>query len=219
MKRRSKEQFIVLGLGRFGSSLARSLCDMGYEVMAVDSDETLVEDTAPYVTQAVQADATDEDALRMLGVGNYDTAIVAIGNVRDSILVTVLCKEAGIARVVAKASDDLHAKVLRKVGADRVVFPERDMGMRVAKSLVTPNMLDMMALADGYQIAEIVAPEGWQGRSLAEVNVRRIYGISVLAIQRHGELIAAPGAETAFAAQDVLLVMGKQASIAAMERL
>lgn len=219
MKRRQKEQFIVLGLGRFGASVARSLYEMGYEVMAVDSDEGLVQNAAPYATQAVQADATDEDALQALGIQNYDVAVVAIGNVRDSVLVTVLCKEAGIPQVVAKATDDLHAKVLRKVGADRVVFPERDMGMRVAKSLVTPNILDMMALTDGYQIAEVTAPEAWQGRTLAQVNVRRDYGLSILAIQRDGGLIASPGAETVFVQQDVLLVLGKQESIAAMERL
>lgn len=219
MKRRQKEQFIVLGLGRFGASVARSLYEMGYEVMAVDSDEGLVQNAAPYATQAVQADATDEDALQALGIQNYDVAVVAIGNVRDSVLITVLCKEAGIPQVVAKATDDLHAKVLRKVGADRVVFPERDMGMRVAKSLVTPNILDMMALTDGYQIAEVTAPEAWQGRTLAQVNVRRDYGLSILAIQRDGGLIASPGAETVFVQQDVLLVLGKQESIAAMERL
>lgn len=219
MKRKQKEQFIVLGLGRFGASVARSLYEMGYEVMAVDSDEGLVQNAAPYATQAVQADATDEDALQALGIQNYDVAVVAIGNVRDSVLITVLCKEAGIPQVVAKATDDLHAKVLRKVGADRVVFPERDMGMRVAKSLVTPNILDMMALTDGYQIAEVTAPEAWQGRTLAQVNVRRDYGLSILAIQRDGGLIASPGAETVFVQQDVLLVLGKQESIAAMERL
>lgn len=219
MKRRNREQFLVLGLGRFGASLARSLCTMGYEVMAVDSDADLVQEAAPFVTQAVQTDATDEEALQALGVQNYDVAVVAIGNVRDSILVTVLCKEAGIGQVVAKATDDLHAKVLRKVGADRVVFPERDMGMRVAKSLVTPNILDMVALADGYQIAEILLPDAWQGRTLMDVNVRRNYGLSVLAIQRGGSVIAAPGAEAVVTAGDVLLVMGQQASIASIEQM
>ncbi len=219
MKRKSKEQFLVLGLGRFGMSLARSLCDIGYEVMAVDSDEALIEAAAPYVTQAVQLDATDEDALLSLGLQNYDVAVVAIGNVRDSILVTVLCKEAGIPKVVAKAGDDLHAKVLRKVGADRVVFPERDMGMRVAKSLVMPNILDMMALADGYEIAEVVAPQGWCGRTLVEINVRRNYGLSVLAIQRGSEFLASPGADSRLNTGDVLLVLGKQESITALEQM
>lgn len=217
--KKSKKQFLVLGLGRFGSSLAQNLCAMGYEVMAVDRDSELVQANAPHVTQAVQADATDEEALEALGVHNFDVAVVAIGNIRDSILVTVLCKEAGIGQVMAKAVDDLHAKVLRKVGADRVVFPERDMGMRMAKALVTPSILDMMALADGYQIAEAVVPEPWCGRTLVDVNVRRNYGLSVLGIQRDGEFLAAPGADAMLTQGDVLLVLGKQESISAMEQL
>ena len=118
--RGKQKQYLILGLGRFGSSLAKNLCKLGHEVLAVDRDENLVDDIAPYVTQAVQAVATDEAALEALGVRNFDAAIVAIGNVRDSSLISVLCKEAGVPCVIAKAVDELHAKVLRKVGVDRV---------------------------------------------------------------------------------------------------
>lgn len=218
MRKSSKKQFLVLGLGRFGGSLARSLCLMGHEVLAVDTDAETVEDIAPYVTQAVQANATDEDALQTMGVSNFDVAVVSIGAIRDSILVTVLCKEAGVPYVLAKAVDDLHAKVLRKVGADRVVFPERDMGARVAKSLVTPSILDMMELADDYQIAEVMTPSSWCGRTLVDVNVRRNYGLSVLAIHRGKDFFASPGADTMLREGDVLLVLGKQASIDAIEQ-
>ncbi|MDY4139890.1 MAG: TrkA family potassium uptake protein [Eubacteriales bacterium] len=218
MRKSSKKQFLVLGLGRFGGSLARSLCKMGHEVLAVDMDGETVEDIAPYVTQAVQANATDEEALQTMGVNNFDVAVVGIGAVRDSILVTVLCKEAGVPYVLAKAVDDLHAKVLRKVGADRVVFPERDMGARVAKSLVTPSILDMMELADNYQIAEVMTPSSWCGRTLVDVNVRRNYGLSVLAIHRGKDFFASPGADTMLREGDVLLVLGKQASIDAIEQ-
>ena len=218
MRKSSKKQFLVLGLGRFGGSLARSLCLMGHEVLAVDTDAETVEDIAPYVTQAVQANATDEDALQTMGVSNFDVAVVSIGAIRDSILVTVLCKEAGVPYVLAKAVDDLHAKVLRKVGADRVVFPERDMGARVAKSLVTPSILDMMELADDYQIAEVMTPSSWCGRTLVDVNVRRNYGLSVLAIHRGKDFLASPGADTMLREGDVLLVLGKQASIDAIEQ-
>ena len=218
MRKSSKKQFLVLGLGRFGGSLARSLCKMGHEVLAVDTDAETVEDIAPYVTQAVQANATDEDALQTMGVSNFDVAVVSIGAIRDSILVTVLCKEAGVPYVLAKAVDDLHAKVLRKVGADRVVFPERDMGARVAKSLVTPSILDMMELADDYQIAEVRTPSAWCGRTLVDVNVRRNYGLSVLAIHRGKDFLASPGADTMLREGDVLLVLGKQASIDAIEQ-
>lgn len=218
MRKSSKKQFLVLGLGRFGGSLARSLCLMGHEVLAVDTDAETVENIAPYVTQAVQANATDEDALQTMGVSNFDVAVVSIGAIRDSILVTVLCKEAGVPYVLAKAVDDLHAKVLRKVGADRVVFPERDMGARVAKSLVTPSILDMMELADDYQIAEVMTPSSWCGRTLVDVNVRRNYGLSVLAIHRGKDFFASPGADTMLREGDVLLVLGKQASIDAIEQ-
>ena len=142
-----KKQFLVLGLGRFGSAVARSLCEMGHEVLAVDSDAEAVQAISPHVTQAVQADATDDEVFSSLDAGSYDAAIVSIGsNVRDSILISVLCKEAGVPLVVAKASDDLHAKVLSKVGVDRVVFPERDMGQRAARALVMPQMLDLMKI-------------------------------------------------------------------------
>lgn len=217
--RKNRKQFLVLGLGRFGESVARSLGGLGHEVLAVDSDEEIIKAVAPHVTQAVQADATDEETLRTLGADSFDVAVVAIGNIRDSILVTVLCKEAGIGQVVAKAVDDLHAKVLRKVGADRVVFPERDMGARVAKSLVTPNILDMMAVADDHQIAELIAPAAWHDRTLVDVNVRRNYGLSVLAIHRGKEFLASPGADTVLHDGDVLLVLGRQESIDAIERL
>ena len=218
MRKSSKKQFLVLGLGRFGGSLARSLCQMGHEVLAVDMDAETVEDIAPYVTQAIQANATDEDALQTMGVSNFDVAVVSVGAIRDSILVTVLCKEAGVPYVLAKAVDDLHAKVLRKVGADRVVFPERDMGARVAKSLVTPSILDMMELADDYQIAEVRTPASWCGHTLVEVNVRRNYRLSVLAIHRGKEFLASPGADTMLREGDVLLVLGKQASIDSIEQ-
>ncbi len=212
--RNEKKQFLVLGLGRFGASLAESLCKLGHEVLAVDADEQLVEDIAPRVTQAVQADATDEDALESLGVQNFDAAIVSIGsNIRDSILISVLCKEMGVPFVAAKAVDDLHAKVLRKVGVDRVIFPERDMGQKFAKSLVAPNILDLVDLTNDYEIAEVLAPAAWCGRTLADINVRRNYGVSVIAIRRGEKFIASPGAEEEPQNGDVLVLLGKTKDI------
>lgn len=217
MKNR-KRQYIVLGLGRFGASVATHLSRMGHEVLAVDSDEKLVQAAAPCVTQAVQGNATDEAALAALDVGSFDAAVVAIGsNTRDSILVTVLCKEAGVPLVIAKAVDDLHAKVLRKVGADRVVFPERDMGQRVARALDTPNIIELMELSGDYQIAEVFAPEKWCGRTLVDVNVRRNYGLSVVGIRRGGEFLASPGAEMVLRRGDILLVLGKVRDIEAID--
>lgn len=217
MKNR-KRQYIVLGLGRFGASVAIHLSRMGHEVMAVDSDEGLVQAVAPHVMQAVQADATDENALAELDVGSFDAAVIAIGsNTRDSILVTVLCKEAGVPLVVAKAVDELHAKVLRKVGADRVVFPERDMGQRVARTLDTPNIIELIELSGEHQIAEVYAPEKWCGRTLVDVNVRRNYGLSIIGIRRDGEFLASPGADMTLRKGDILLVLGRVRDIEAID--
>lgn len=215
--KKQKKQYIVIGLGRFGRSVAMNLAAMGHEVLAVDSNEANVEHLAPLVTQAVQADATDEDTLRELGVSDFDAAVICIGaNSRNSILVTVLCKEAGVPQVIVKAEDELHAKILRKVGADRVVFPEQDMGQRVARSLDAPGILDMMDLAADYRIAEIVAPSAWWGKTLVDIHVRRNYGLAIIGIHRGREFIASPGAEARLHEGDVLLVLGKQGDIDAI---
>ncbi len=215
--KKQKKQYIVIGLGRFGLSVAMHLSDMGHEVLAVDSSEDSVERITPYVTQAVQADATDEDTLREMGIASFDAAIVCIGSSsRDSILVTVLCKEAGVPQVIAKAEDELHAKILRKVGADRVVFPEQDMGQRVAKSLDSPGILDMMELAADYRIAEVIVPADWCEKTLVEIHVRRNYGLAVIGIRRGKDFLASPGADARLHEGDVLLVLGKQGDIEAI---
>lgn len=202
--------YLVFGLGRFGFSLACSLAEQGQQVMAVDANEELVNSIAPYVTEALQLDATDEAALETLEVSSFDGAVVSIGeNVRDSVLICVLLKEMGIPYLIAKANDELHAKVLRKIGVDRVVFPERDMGERVAKSIVTPSVLDLMALDDGYQIAEATLPTKWEGSTLMGLNVRRKYGVSVLAVHRNGDFMVSPSPDMKFIAGDTLLVLGK----------
>ncbi|MBR4069105.1 MAG: TrkA family potassium uptake protein [Clostridia bacterium] len=206
--------YLVFGLGRFGSSLARSLCEQGQQVLAVDSGEERVQSIAPYVTEAVQLDATDEAALATLEVSSFDGAVVSIGeNVRDSVLICVLLKEMGIPHLIAKANDELHAKVLLKIGVDRVVFPERDMGERVARSIVTPGVLDLMQLDDDCQIVEILLPEKWADNTLAGLNIRRRYGISVLAIHRDGGYIVSPSADLQLQKDDTLLVLGRTEDI------
>ena len=215
-----KQQFLVLGLGRFGSSAAKSLAELGYEVLAVDQNEDAVETIAPFVTQAVVADATDEDALKELDVSSFDVAIVAIGSsIRESILMSMLCKEAGIPNVIAKANDELHAKILRRVGVDRVIFPERDMAQRLARSLVMPGLLDIMELSDEQQIAEVIVPEKWIGKSLAENNVRQNFGVSIVAIRRDGKMLSTPGASTVLLKEDILLMMGSEDNIDELRNL
>ena len=202
------KQFLVLGLGRFGASLAKTLCDLGQEVLAVDADEELVNNIAPYVTQAMQLDATDETLLASLGVKNFDAAIVSIGqNTRDSILVCVLLKELGAPYLVAKANDDLHAKVLRKIGADRVIFPERDMGKRVAHNLMAGNILDFIELSPDYSMVEIQVPQEWNGKTLAQLDLRKRLGINVIAIRRDGHVDPSPMPGTLLSSSDRMLVM------------
>ena len=208
---KEKKQFLGIGLGRFGTSVAVNLAKLGHEVLAVDSSEDTVDAVSPYVTQAIVANATDEAVLRSIGPRNFDVAVVSIGqNIQDSILIAVLCKEMGVPYLVGKATDELHAKVLRKVGVDRVVFPERDMGQRVAKSLVSPNFLDMLELSGEYQMVEMTTPTVWKDRTLVEANVRRNYGVSVIGIRRNEQFIASPGAEEKLLDGDVLLLLGRQ---------
>ncbi len=212
------KQFLVLGLGRFGSSVARTLFRMGHDVLAVDTDAELVEDVAQEVTQAVQADATEEGVLESLGARNFDVAVVSIGqNVRDSILVALMCKELGIPQVVAKAMDELHAKVLRKVGVDQVIFPERDMGARVAKSLVTPSVMELISLSNDYQLVDVLMPRSWAGKTIIGLDVRNKHGLTILGIHRGQDFIPSPSADTRFQEGDSLLVMGRQQDITALE--
>ena len=217
--RQKKKQFLVLGLGRFGKSVARSLTELGHEVLAVDNDADAVAAAAEYVTQSVQANCTDEDTIRSFDPAGFDAAVVAIGtNVRDSVLACLLCKEAGAPLVIAKAMDELHGKLLSKIGVDRVIYPERDMGERLARSLTSPSVLDMMELSGDYRVAEVMAPASWADRTLAEIDVRRRYGVSVIGVRRGTDFLSAPGADTRLAQGDVLVAIGPEESINELER-
>ncbi len=211
-------QFLVLGLGRFGQSVARSLYEMGRDVLAVDNDPAVIEAITPYVTQAVEADVTDENALAALGVGDFDAAVVSTGDERSSILVVVLLKELGVKTVLAKASDDLHARVLKKVGADRVIFPERETGRRVAKSLISPNVMDLMQLSNDYQIVELGLPEQWDGHTIGSLDVRKRYGLNIVAVRRSESFLVSPAADTTLLAGDILLVLGRLEDIEKLSR-
>ncbi|CDF58472.1 potassium channel family protein [Thermobrachium celere] len=203
------KQFVVIGLGRFGSSIAKTLYSLGHEVLAIDKDEEVVQDISEYVTHAVQADATDEATLKSLGIRNFDIAVVTIGSdVQSSVLVTLLVKELGVKYVIAKAQNELHAKVLYKIGADRVVFPERDMGVRVAHNLCSSNILDYIELSPDYSIMEVTALEEWENKTLKELNLRTRYGINIMAIKRDNDINISPSAEDVIKKGDVLVVIG-----------
>jgi trk system potassium uptake protein len=205
----SKKQFIIIGLGRFGTSVAETLYALGNDVLAVDSDEEVVQNVSEKVTHAVQLDANDENSLRALGISNFDVAIISIGSdIQASILATLLVKEMGVKHIVSKANDALHAKVLYKIGANRVIFPERDMGVRVAHNLCSSNILDYIELSPDYSIAEIIIPKEWEGHSLRELNLRATYGINVMAIKRNNGIDVSPAADEIIISGDVIVAIG-----------
>lgn len=209
------KQVAVIGLGRFGSSVARTLAGSGCEVLAVDVDEARVKAIADEVTDAVRANALDEEALRALGLRNFEVVVVAIGHeVQASILTTVLLKEMGIPKIVAKAQDDLHGRVLQKVGADVVVYPERDMGIRLAHTLISRNVIDEIQLSTDYSILEMAAPRGFIGRSLKDLELRQRFGLSVLAIRRKDRIIVSPNGDQTVDDGDLLVVLGQPDTLA-----
>ena len=211
---------VVIGLGRFGRETARRLCELGCEVLAVDSRSELVQQISNDVTQAVVADGKDKDVLRALGVRDFDCAIVAIGdNLADSVLVTMNLKELGLPRIICKASDETHRQVLKKLGADQVVIPEQENASRLAKSLASKNVLDYIELSDDYGIVEVPAPAPWLDKSLIELNVRAKLGVNILAVRRGGDITVSPAADFRILQGDVLVVLGDNKAINAMQKL
>ena len=214
----TNKQFVVIGLGRFGASVAKTLCSLGNDVLVIDKDEDLIQDISDSVTHAVQMDATDENALRTLGLRNFDVAVVTIGsNIQASVMVTLIVKELGVKYIIAKGNSDLHAKVLYKIGADRVILPEKDMGVRVAHNLVSSSILDYIELSPDYSIMEIESLEEWQGKTLRELKLRSKYGINVMAIKKGDEINLAPSAEDEVEAEDVLVAMGSAQDLSNLE--
>jgi trk system potassium uptake protein TrkA len=208
------KQFIVLGLGRFGSAVATTLVELGHEVLGVDNDEERVNDLKDKITQAVQADITEEKVLKELGVKNFDAAIVSIGtDLEASILVTMMLKEMGLKYIIAKALNNLHAKVLEKIGVDKIVFPERDMGRRIARSLIIPNIKDYIELEPDYSVIEIEALPEFANKTLSELDLRNKYGINVLAIKRDNSFNVSPQAKDIIKKGDFLIVIGETKKI------
>ena len=215
------KSFVVIGLGRFGISLARELCEQGHEVLAVDILEEQVQLVADVVTQAVAADARDPEALRALGVRNYDCAVVAIsGDVGDSALITLNLKELGVSRVVGKASSGVHRKVLEKIGADQVVFPEQEMAVRLARNLSNVDVLNFIELSKDFSVVERRCPPQWQKGTLRGLDIRARYRLNVVAVRREsGETVIAPDGDFVLQAGDCLVVLGSNQDIERMEEL
>lgn len=204
------DQFAVIGLGRFGLSIANKLYESGRDVLGVDVNEERADEAQSYVTHSVIADSTDPEALKSIGIRNFDTVIVAIGNdIQASILSVLLLKEIGVKKVIAKALNKLHGEVLKKVGADWVVFPERDMGIRVAHQLISPKVLNFIELSKDYSVEEVKIPEKMKDKSLRELDLRAKYNLSVIAIRHHDDIFISPSPDKIIDHGDVLVVIGE----------
>jgi len=213
------KSYVVIGMGRFGSEVARRLYELGCEVLAIDSSNDLVQQVSGEVTQAVVADAQDKEVLRALGVKNFDCAIVAIGgSLTDSVLATMNLKELGVPYVVCKAHDETHKKVLLKIGADQVVIPEQENAGRLARSLSSFNVLDYIELSEDYGIIDVPAPASWVGKSLRELNVRAKVGVNILAIRHDGQINVSPSPDAPIQKADVLVVLGDTLALKAMQK-
>ena len=216
----ANKQFVIIGLGRFGLSVAKTLYDLGNDVLAIDMDEDLVQEISDNVTHAVQLDATDENALRSLGIRNFDVAVVTIGsNIQASVMVTLLVKELGVKYIIAKGQSDLHAKVLYKIGADRVILPEKDMGVKVAHNLVSSSILDFIELSPDYSIMELRVLNEWNGKTLKELKLRSNYGINIMAIKRGDNIDISPKAEDILSEDDIIVAIGSTDDLSNLEEI
>lgn len=211
--------FAVIGLGRFGSSICRELRKEGKQVLAIDRDESKVNEFKNIATHAVILDSTDEEALKEIGIKNVDHVIVAIGeNIQASILTTVILTDLGVEKITVKAQNDHHEKILRKLGIDRVVHPERDMGRRIALNIISNNILDYLDLSDDHRIAEVKAGKKMIGKSLQQLDIRARYQCNVVAVKRGEVIDVSPKPEFEFNMDDILLVIGKEKDINRFEK-
>lgn len=211
-----KRSFCIIGLGRFGQTLAINLQNTGHQVLVIDIDESIVNVMSDAVTNAVVGDPTNEAVLAAAGVKDYDCAVVATaGNINDSVLTTILLKEMGIKQVVARAGSEQHGRVLEKVGADMVIFPERDMGERLVNILDRNNVLEYIEFSDTHSIVEVNTPSDWVGKSLIELSVRRRYGITVLAVSdpESGEMNISPDPSRPFTGDETVAILGENKAI------
>ena len=221
-----RKQFGVIGLGRFGSAMAMTLTELGHDVIGVDGNEARVQQLADVITHALQIDATDEKALRAAGIQEVDVAVVSIGeNIESSVLVVMQLRELGIPTIVAKAVSPLHGRILEKLGVSRVIFPEREMAIRIAHSLVMTNVIDYIELSREFSIVEVPAPEAFVGRTLKQLELRPRLGLTLIAIKRpsaeSGTVVTsiAPAADETIRAGDVLALLGRTEQLNQLDRL
>lgn len=214
------KSYAVIGLGRFGSQVAARLYEYGEDVLAVDLQETLVNQMADRVTRAVIGDAKDKSVLKSLGVADCDCAIVALGsNLAASVLITMNLKSLNVPYIICKAHDDTHREILEKLGADKVIIPERVIADKIASSLAAPNILEYIDLSDDYGIVEVKAPASWAGKSIRDLNVREAFGVTILAIRQGEQTEVSPSALRPIAAGATLVLLGDYASLDAIQKI
>ncbi|MBQ2854099.1 MAG: TrkA family potassium uptake protein [Oscillospiraceae bacterium] len=214
------KSYIVIGLGLFGEALARQLCVLGAEVLAMDMRSDLVQQVANDVTHAVVGDAKDKEVLRALGAKDFDCAILAIGDdLAASVLITMNLKELGVPHIVCKAHDETHRRVLEKLGADRVVIPEQEHAQRLARGLYSHNVLDYIELSEEYGILEVPAPKIWVGKTLKELNIRAKLGINIIAVESGKSTNVSPAADYRILEGDIMVVLGDTYSLEAVQKL
>ena len=212
--------FLIVGLGRFGTAVARKLHELGNEVMAIDDNAELIQRISDHVTYAVVGDARDEEVLESLGVRNFDCAVVAIGdNLAASILITLNLKALGMPQIICKAKDEQQKRALEKIGADRVVIPEREMGTKLAQNLTSTSVLDYIELSDRCGIIEIKTPASWVGKDLRSLNVRAKYGVNVIALRKADEIVVSFSPDEPLQENDVLVLIGTNQQLSDVEQL
>lgn len=212
--------YVVIGLGRFGSEAARQLCAMNCEVLAMDTNNELVQSVSSDVTHAVVGDSRDKEVLRALDIGDFDCAVVAIGgDLAASVLTVMNLKELGVPQIICKAHDETHRRVLEKLGADRVVIPEKENAIRLAKSLASVNVLDYIELSAEYGIIEVPAPASWCGKSLTELQVRAKLGVNIIAIRSGSAITVSPAADYVIRKEDILVIVGGNRALDKVQKL
>ena len=210
----TKKTYAVFGLGRYGSAVAKELVDNGMEVIAVDTEQRIVNDAAAYLPVCKCADVTDAEVISRLGIENIDTVVVCMAsNLEASVMAVTLCKEAGVKTVIAKCANEMHQKILRRIGADEVVFPEKESGIRLAKNLLSSGFIDMISLSKDVSMVEINVKKEWVGKNLVELNLRKKYGFNVVAVKKGEEVNVNINPEEALGEEETLIVIANTAKL------
>ena len=211
---KTKRTYAVFGLGRYGTAVARELVENGMEVIAVDTNERIVNDAAAYLPVCKCADVTDVEVISRLGIGNIDVVIVCMAsNLEASVMAITLCKEAGVETVIAKCSNEMQKKILLRVGADQVVFPENESGIRLAKNLLSSGFIDMISLSNDVSMVEIDIKKEWRGKNLIELNLRKKYGFNIVAIKKGENVNVNINPEQVLDAENSLIVIANTAKL------